>query len=760
MNNKNFGVSFLLVFIIIFSVSVNAFELTSTETTKNVCTSNTVLFTATVSGSGNFNVNYGGSASQFSTVVPQGFTLLNGERTVYTYITPRLSTPPGLYSLNLVVNSGTSQTVTYNVNVQDCNQVGLQGDAEKEFCACNSATYEYNIINAGNYQETYNLEVTGNGARFVTLSESQFTLGSQKTKKIYAYYEAPCGTSGEYSFNVNIESLTSNAAASFTSNAVVNSCYDFNLVPEKTFLDICEHTIENVPLNIENTADADNEFSLLLTGPGWANLENDNVRLDANTNSKVNLILNPDYGVEGSYGVNVKVNSKDGELSKEQLIKVNVKKCNDVVLDIEKSEDNVCNLVSKEYNVKVKNNGEFDKEFKLEVNYPWAVLSTQSIDLSAKAEKDVKLTLTPSKDLTGIYDVKVKATAFDSSKISSEDSIKVTLVETDLCYTPLIDVKDVVIEPDTTATVEVKITNNGPEKATYLLSLTGDASFVQLNPATLEVDSGNTEVSYLYIAPPFNTELKDYEGVLNVRVQGSNVLESKDIKFMVRSEGGIGEPINKVNLWQRIVAWIKTNLLTEVKVESNETILNEDVLNETEVLAEEEVELAENLINETEEVVEEEVEEETVQETSLITSNVNFTFKDEQHSIIIKEVTATSVVIEVNSNPQYFILDFNETEKVDVDQDGYYDYELELKEIKNNKPVIESKTINEKVPGEIKENNAGMYSSLVLSFLIQYKFYIILGIILLIVLIVLISYWKEIVDFFEEEESGSKRRKA
>ena len=47
MNNKNFGVSFLLVFIIIFSVSVNAFELTSTETTKNVCTSNTVLFTAT-----------------------------------------------------------------------------------------------------------------------------------------------------------------------------------------------------------------------------------------------------------------------------------------------------------------------------------------------------------------------------------------------------------------------------------------------------------------------------------------------------------------------------------------------------------------------------------------------------------------------------------------------------------------------------------------------------------------------------------------
>ncbi len=742
MNNKKSVVLSLLIFIIIFSISVNAFELTGIETTKNVCASNTVLFTATVSGSGNFNVNYGGSASQFSTVVPQGFTLLNGERTIYTYITPRLSTPQGLYNLNLVVNSGTSQTITYNVNVQDCNQVGLNGNTEKEFCACNSATYEYNIINSGNYRETYNAELTGNGARFVTLSESQFTLGSQESKKIYAYYEAPCGTSGEYSFNVNIKSLTSNAAASFTSRAVVNSCYDFNLVPEKTFLDMCEHTIENIPLNIENTAETDNEFSLLLTGPGWANLENDNVKLAANTNSQVNLILNPDYGVEGSYDINLKADSKDGELSKEQLIKVNVKKCNDVALDIEKSEDNICNLASKEYNIKIKNNGEFDKDFKLEVNYPWAFLDTQLTNLDAKAEKDVKLTLTPSKDLTGIYDVKVKATAFDSSKISSEDSIKVTLVETDLCYTPLIDVNDVVIEPDTTATVEVKITNNGPEKATYLISLTGEANnFVQLNPATLEVDSGNTEVSYLYIAPSFNTKLKDYKATLNVRVQGSNVLESKDVKFMVRSEGGIGQPVNRANLWERIIAWIKSNLLTEVKVESNESVLNEEILNETEDL------------------VEEEIQKETVQDIGLITSNVNFTFKDEQHSIVIKEVTNTSVVIEVNSNPQYFILDLNETEKVDVDQDGYYDYELTLKEIKDNKLVIESKVINEEVPRETEESNLGMYSSLILSFLIQYKFYIVLGIIVLIVLIILISYWKEIVDFFEEEESSSKRRK-
>ena len=73
----------------------------------------------------------------------------------------------------------------------------------------------------------------------------------------------------------------------------------------------------------------------------------------------------------------------------------------------------------------------------------------------------------------------------------------------------------------------------------------------------------------------------------------------------------------------------------------------------------------------------------------------------------------------------------------------------------NNKPIINSRVISEEA---MEEETAAGEAQLTLSFLVQYKFYIILGIIILIVLIILISYWKEIVDFFEEEDEGRKRR--
>ena len=115
MNNKKIGIVFLIALFLI--TQVYAFELTTKDTIKDVCPSTTTLYTATVSGQGNFNVNYGGSAAAFATVVPQGFSLNNEIRTIYVYVTPKLNTPPGIYDLNLIVTSGEEKTLNYKVNV-------------------------------------------------------------------------------------------------------------------------------------------------------------------------------------------------------------------------------------------------------------------------------------------------------------------------------------------------------------------------------------------------------------------------------------------------------------------------------------------------------------------------------------------------------------------------------------------------------------------------------------------------------------------
>ena len=756
MNNKKFGVAILIILFLALIYNVNAFELTSAELTKEVCPSNTALFTAAVSGTGNFNINYDGSASSFATVVPQGFYLLNGQRTIYIYITPRLNTAQGNYKLNLVVNSGETKTLTYNINVQNCNKVNIEGDISKEFCACNSESYEYNIINAGNYDETYKVKVTGNGAQYVTLSEEQFALKSKDSKKIIAYYNAPCGSYGTYNFNINVESLTSNAAASFASNSKINSCYDFNLISEKTFLDMCEHTIQKIPVTIDNAADAQNEFNLALTGPAWANFEKTSLKLNANSKEDINLLLNPDYKVEGSYNVNIKISNKEGKLTKNELIKVNVRKCNDVLLDIEKTEDTLCNIASKSYNVMVKNTGEVDKEFKVSSNLEWSEIDQNSFLLNAGENKNLKLILTPNKELTGEHELKLKVEALDSSKIFNEDFLKLNLVSLDLCYIPVIEANNIDLKPDTTATVEVKVTNNGPEKADYILGISGTASgFVQLNPGTLEVMPGKTEVVYLYAAPPFNAKYDVYDLEVSARVSGSDVLESKKIQIKVSETGTMGEEKKEENkiisLWNKLTAWLKASISVQ---QQNLTI--EEEVKEFNITGREnitkEVKTQEPELNKT--AAEEKLA--LLNEMDIISEDIKFNFKDEIHEIKIKEISNTSVVLEINSEKQFFILDLNETEKVDLDMDGYYDFELGLKNVINNKPEISVKEINEKYEEELTPSSEVLskdYLKSLISLLLAYKFYIILGIIILIVLILIISYWKEIVDFFEEEDT-------
>ena len=80
MNNKL--VIVLLAILLAIPITF-AFELNSNELTKTTCQGNTLLFTASVFGTGNFNVNLDGSASSWSTSVPNGFILNNNGRTIY-----------------------------------------------------------------------------------------------------------------------------------------------------------------------------------------------------------------------------------------------------------------------------------------------------------------------------------------------------------------------------------------------------------------------------------------------------------------------------------------------------------------------------------------------------------------------------------------------------------------------------------------------------------------------------------------------------
>ena len=195
MNNKR--VLILLTFLLFITSlsSVNAFDLTSAELEKSVCPSSTILFNTNVLGSGSFSVNLEGDAAKWAIVVPQGFVLKNEAKLLYTYITPRFNTDPGIYNLDLVVrNENEVKEVNYKVNIPDCHNLVITGTPSKEICGCNSDTYGFTVSNKGIYQETYQLEVNGKAAPWVSLNQNELSLAPGQTKEISAILNAPCSS--------------------------------------------------------------------------------------------------------------------------------------------------------------------------------------------------------------------------------------------------------------------------------------------------------------------------------------------------------------------------------------------------------------------------------------------------------------------------------------------------------------------------------------------------------------------------------------
>ncbi|MEK6862704.1 MAG: hypothetical protein AABW57_00875, partial [Nanoarchaeota archaeon] len=479
MNNKNILILFIFLLLINSINSVNAFDLTSSELEKSVCPSSTILLNANVFGTGSFSVNLEGTASKWTTIVPQGFTLNNEAKLVYIYITPKFDTNPGIYNLNLVVTSNNEvKQINYKINVPDCHNLVISGTNSKTICGCNSDVYNFTISNNGIYQEAYKIEVNGKAAPWIRLSQDSLSLLPEQSKTIYAFLNAPCGSDfGENDFTVVVRSLTSNAVASFDSNVIVTSCFDFDAKVDREFISMCEHSSEVIPININNPAELDNEFDLITTGPAWANLNVNKLELAKKTSGVVNLIFSPDYKVQGDFDVNVNIKSKQSKMSKDIKVKVSVRKCNDVSFELLTREDRICVGSKKIYEANIKNLGEFEKEFRIESSQGWVKPENVMITLGPEQGKTIKIEFNPGENLTAQkYDIKFRALALDSSKISSEDSFNLDLVSREQCYKPEIKVEDLVVDADSSATTQIVIKNIGVELVVYEIGLSGNAN--------------------------------------------------------------------------------------------------------------------------------------------------------------------------------------------------------------------------------------------------------------------------------------------
>ncbi len=592
------------------------------------------------------------------------------------------------------------------------------------------------------------------------MDKNEVKIDPRSSSTVTAKVNAPCDEEGTKTFTLNIESKASKAIVSVDSTVKINNCFDFIATPSKESVDMCEHTKQEILLLINNLADADNSYSLSLIGPAWANLDKEELPVKSKSKGQANLVLTPDYGVEGDFKIEINIESKEGGVKKKKIVEVKVNKCNSASIDIVKPTETVCQSSSKTTPLLIKNTGEFNKTFELSSDTDWVKVSNTKVDVEQGDEKEVELILSPAKEtVTGKYPVKIKMTALDDSSIVEEDAIEVEVITLEKCYKPSIKIeKKIEVAKEDAITSDIVIENKGEVAADYEITITGTASeFIHLNPNTTTLNPKATEIMQLYIAPTIRTEPGTYLATISVKEKNSSILDEKSITIEVEDSKG-----------------------DNVKGEDKATrAVSSDLID--------------------------------FKKEKIITGYTEFILKGEKHKIEIEEVNENSVTIKISSDPIFVVLNASETREVDIDDDGINDLKVSLESIKEGEPRIKVQEINqneinnesffsryrnwiigaiiviiliilasiffsddgediseEKEKEEEGKIRIGRYILVLFiigiiywlskkyplfSYLTTYKLYIIAGIIILIILILIIKYWDNIIKFFEEEET-------
>jgi len=82
---------------------------------------------------------------------------------------------------------------------------------------------------------------------------------------------------------------------------------------------------------------------------------------------------------------------------------------------------------------------------------------------------------------------------------------------------------------------------------------------------------------------------------------------------------------------------------------------------------------------------------------------ISFKFGNETHTIKLDDIINKTAIITVSSELQTFNLTFNQTKKLNLNDDGFYDLQIFLKNITDYKADLIVKLIHEEIPAELLE---------------------------------------------------------
>jgi hypothetical protein len=456
------------------------------------------------------------------TVSDKSFNLAPGEeKVVEVYInTPCDTSLNTYYVVKICTNYGRSKEIYKNFVSQKCQNIKLECslmNPDKEILPGDIVAIKADIQNVAGFQDTYDV-APQYYKEFTTQSSEKITVNPDDKKSVFIYVKLPVGQYGKIDYPIVVSSEKGANNANCLLSFDIAKDYDYSVKTDEFEISACDDVAKQSIITIENLAKTPNKYYMYLSAPGFVNLSQKQLSLDAGEKENIALNINPKHGNAGTYDLTLSIGTEYGQMEKQKSFKMTVKDCFDTKVQVgaqtcetstgcdEKQQmwnslsDRAC-TGQKNYVLNIRNDGLYEQTYQITADSPgWVSVGKDNEFVKLRPSQQINIPIKAS-----LPDMDAKQASFVMVKQMSapyeahEVRIDLESLSERSCYNvELLQDKYSINYED--GSIPLLLQNTGLYGGTYNVALGDmDSKFVYLEDKEIKFNAG--EMKVLRIAP-------------------------------------------------------------------------------------------------------------------------------------------------------------------------------------------------------------------------------------------------------------------
>jgi hypothetical protein len=478
------------------TVHTHEFKLTSEDNSDYLylCACTPRVDTYTIDNIGEFDADFHvniDSAKTWIKTSETDFRLKAGEKhQIFVYMEPPCNSyETTTYTITAESNFGRKAIITKNIETKPCQNIKVYDTEIAPAEPCQVMHFPLVVENVGGFREQYTLTFD-KYSEFVDSSAYSFALEPGQQQNLEVYAKLSCEISGDIELPFTVSAKTNGNTEKFSVILPIKRSYYYEMSTprDKT---LCADVQDSIILHLENKMPFAQEITLQNSGTTFSKLENDSIKVSANSTIDVPVSVKPGKSDIGSHLLKINTRNTYSNTEKTSVTTLNVENCYDVSMTPPETKDPII-CGEQELTFNVRNRGTREIVLGLSNNGADFLTYMSSISLLPGENKDVKIKANvPCKDAN--YTITLSAID-DTGVAKSESTFKIRALSRETAYGIQIINPKVQWYYDTTI-LPIILKNTGIRGGQYTIRL--DSQLVGINITGVHLLPGEEKAIHL-----------------------------------------------------------------------------------------------------------------------------------------------------------------------------------------------------------------------------------------------------------------------